>query len=112
MGTHPIFESDFDCLTDLWTEYRLPLRNLPPGQHCPAWRLRFLSRLLSRNGTRRIYTNFIPPRIVREPNPTSNNAPTELDAVNPFPTNNIKTTISKLFKVAHCRAVRATARSS
>jgi len=23
MGTHPIFESDFDCLTDLETESRL-----------------------------------------------------------------------------------------
>merc|ERR1712106_332216 len=21
MGTHPIFESDFDCLTDLWKKY-------------------------------------------------------------------------------------------
>jgi len=28
MGTHPIFESDFDCLTDLCIEWRLHLRRL------------------------------------------------------------------------------------
>merc|ERR1712110_300919 len=28
MGTHPIFESDFDCLTELFGMYRLPVRRI------------------------------------------------------------------------------------
>merc|ERR1712142_726560 len=34
MGTHPIFESDFDCLTDIVMILRLILRNFS-GNHVP-----------------------------------------------------------------------------
>merc|ERR1711892_272290 len=38
MGTHPIFESDFDCLTDLISDYNATTNPRDQGipLHCPA----------------------------------------------------------------------------
>merc|ERR1712088_278990 len=47
MGTHPIFESDFDCLTECWLEGFFPFQ-------CDSPRLRLVSHhRLSATSTRR-----------------------------------------------------------